>query len=219
MYILKNWYIENNNAFGNVIGNPKFIEGLSIHTSKIQDIKIDEEKEEAIIITRNSEYHCPLDSCKFNWLESKHPMIDKIKEFESKIHEKYEFELPEENIVLIEFDNTEYKVHRMVARYNGELYFMDEPYIHLGMVQDSVLLRLGHNKGFFVDIRFFPYSDSIEFYTWHTDFNVILKNVSSKPFVIKDGIVKDKEKIENKCIELQPNESIKVNKDGEIIKE
>lgn len=115
MYRLKGWYIVGNIAYGSVSGNPKFPDAYPIHTSKIEDIEIDEENWEVVLHTLNSVYHCDLDSCKFDrfvYNKLADEKIDKIKSYKDKVLERYESKLPvDEDIALLEFNDEIGRAH------------------------------------------------------------------------------------------------------------
>ena len=58
-------------------------------------------------------------------------------------------------------------------------------YVHSGMFQDSVLLGSG-SYGYHYDFRFFSLGHAnTSFYAWDDSYNVILRNVGSKPMIFE----------------------------------
>ena len=68
--MLHRWYMDiqgdNIIAHGVVTGHRKLSDTMRIHTSPVSGIEIDSDAGEAVIITRNTAYYCPLDSLRFS---------------------------------------------------------------------------------------------------------------------------------------------------------
>ncbi len=70
VYQLQNWYFTPHrlgkealwDVHGNIFGHPKFPEGIKVHTSAVQSVRVGLEALE--VQTRNSVYQCPYSSCK-----------------------------------------------------------------------------------------------------------------------------------------------------------
>lgn len=222
MYRLKGWYIVGNIAYGSVSGNPKFPDAYPIHTSKIEDIEIDEENWEVVLHTLNSVYHCDLDSCKFDrfvYNKLADEKIDKIKSYKDKVLERYESKLPvDEDIALLEFNDVEYNIQNYMIRENGVL-FIGDASVHLGMLQDSVLMDFNFRRGLDIDfdIRFFPYDGNrIEFYSWIVDRDVIIRNIGDKDLTIVESLIHNIP-VDTGNIVIKPGEEKRFNKDGALV--
>ena len=187
MYRLINWFFIGNDrgniiAVGNVIDNPKFYSGKTIHTSIIESVSIDDKKRQFIIKT----YSGSLYIAKY-----KDVCIECIEDIEECLRN---FKITKEN--LKGFENTYKGEKDRLKDYVSSILNPNELYIemagvsalraffmtnekelkeiqiakHLGMFQDSVLITDFENN---VDFRFFFNPNEIRTYSWNEELKAI----------------------------------------------
>ena len=147
MKTLKYWYITAVRkgewrgciAHGIVHGHQRLADGIKIHTSAVSTVTV--ERDMAMIRTKNSEYHCRLDEASFELFDERGRGL--LPDFE-KLREKYErrLEVPGQGDgALIVLDGeAEYYFVGAAYRCGGEVIEVRSPSVHLGMIQDSVLM-------------------------------------------------------------------------------
>ena len=119
---------------------------------------------------------------------------------------------PTQNSILLVFaDYKEYGLLDASLDLNGEIFQLDWN-IHLGMFQDSCLIR-SLKKSQNIDIRFFPptnfFSNRIKFYRFETaEFPVYLHNAGKSKMIFKTDEWR---------IELEPNERKLVSSENFIV--
>ena len=187
MYRLLNWFFIGNDrgniiAVGNVIDNPKFYSGKTIHTSIIESVSIDDKKRQFIIKT----YSGSLYIAKY-----KDVCIECIEDIEECLRN---FKITKEN--LKGFENTYKGEKDRLKDYVSSILNPNELYIemagvsalraffmtnerelkeipitiHVGMFQDSVLITDFENN---VDFRFFFNPNEIRPYSWNEELKAI----------------------------------------------
>lgn len=86
------WYIKRHTrfdgtkyarAYGNVVGHRKWPNGMRVHTSRIENIEVEEENDQVIIQTLNTEYRCRLADCDFSEPDT-YEFIPKLSEYAVK---------------------------------------------------------------------------------------------------------------------------------------
>lgn len=190
MPVLKNWFISKEEvkdkiffvAHGSVFGHPKQYkcpDGLSIHTSPIRNISIQEDT--ITLMTQNNEY--TLEKTKINCEPSKTACLDDFlhaftNEFnfsviQSELNEiierkkAYKLEKAEKlepGQLYLDLSNTaKYYFNYAIVRDKASEKLNDcEKHIHVGMSQDSVLIYNGYEKM----ISYFPHKqNSLAFYS------------------------------------------------------
>ena len=209
MKTLKYWYITGFRkgewkgcmAHGIVHGHQRLADGILIHTSAISAVTV--EQDMAIIRTKNSEYHCRLDEASFDLFDK--PGKRYFLDFEN-LREKYErrLEVPGQGDgALIVLDGeAEYYFVGAAYRCGGEVIEVRSPSVHLGMIQDSVLMGCFFEKTEqAIDYRYFPFPGRIEFYSW-MDLDTYITNVGTKK--IKVEVKRQENMIEPGCTVLIP---------------
>lgn len=187
MYRLINWFFIGNDrgniiAVGNVIDNPKFYSGKTIHTSIIESVSIDDKKRQFIIKT----YSGSLYIAKY-----KDVCIECIEDIEECLRN---FKITKEN--LKGFENTYKGEKDRLKDYVSSILNPNELYIemagtralkaffmtnerelkeipitiHVGMFRDSVLITDFENN---VDFRFFFNPNEIRTYSWNEELKAI----------------------------------------------
>ena len=192
-------------AHGIVSGHPRLMDADFIHTSQIEKIYIDKDSAEVVITTKNSEYHCPLEYCRWD-KQDEHP--DAMPEYEwikENYKNKINYPTIEEDKVLLVISNfDEYYFHSLYYKPCAAvemLSFKGSP--HIGMFQDSYLIR---SEGSAIDFRYFPHFENIEFYCENTD---------GKPFYIENiGDVTLYARTSKGYIKLEPGERKEVSEDN-----
>ena len=188
MYRLLNWFFIGNDrgniiAVGNVIDNPKFYSGKTIHTSIIESVSIDDKKRQFIIKT----YSGSLYIAKY-----KDVCIECIEDIEECLRN---FKITKEN--LKGFENTYKGEKDRLKDYVSSILNPNELYIemagvsalraffmtnerelkeiqiakHVGMFQDSILIT-DFTEGN-VDFRFFPTLYGMEVYSWNEELKAV----------------------------------------------
>ena len=187
MYRLLNWFFIGNDrgniiAIGNVIDNPKFYSGKTIHTNIIESVSIDDKKRQFIIKT----YSGSLYIAKY-----KDVCIECIEDIEECLRN---FKITKENLKV--FENTYKGEKDRVKDYVSSILNPNQLYIemagtralkaffmtnerelkeipitiHVGMFQDSVLITDFENN---VDFRFFFTLYGIRTYSWNEELKTI----------------------------------------------
>lgn len=187
MYRLLNWFFIWNDrgniiAVGNVIDNPKFYSGKTIHTSIIESVSIDDKKRQFIIKTYSGSVYIA---------KYKDVCIECIEDIEECLRN---FKITKEN--LKGFENTYKGEKDRVKDYVSSILNPNELYIemagtralkaffmtnerelkeipitiHVGMFQDSVLITDFENN---VDFRFFFTLYGIRTYSWNEELKTI----------------------------------------------
>lgn len=214
MTTLRNWYLLDGSAWGIVSGHRRLSDGTFIHTSLVMNVKVlDKETGDVEILTHNTFYKANFKDAIFDKFGDDYKrMIEDYDELEKKFKDSYEFpkEILEKEGILIELSrNAEYNYISCLANIEQKMYKELQPSVHLGMFDDSVLLRIRDLPEF--DCRYFPTSlGSIEFYTWRTPYRTLIKNSSDIDIEIK---IFDFKKV------LKPEEVVEVPKfeKGEVI--
>lgn len=187
--MLHNWFLDERGgaviAHGVVTGHRKLQDAMFIHTSRVNSIEIDSEREEAVIITQNTTYRCRLCRLKFS-KQDEHPEL--IPEYE-KLREKYfgkleEPEIEPGKVLLVLSDFDEYYFHSLCVKdKNGD----KVPYsngAHVGTFQDSYMIYTYDNL---VDLRYFPHFKNLEFYELYTEMPVFVENIGGSVLYIRNG--------------------------------
>ena len=204
-FLLKNWCFrcfgyENNNldgfwmVDGRVFNNPKFRDGMFIHTSDVMSIKVLDDRLK--VETSNSIYTCMFKDSKeefydftkasdlfdmsanifdISMLKQK---IEEAKEIEKEKQNEYIRKLVKTDALIIFFsDQDEYYFSEFVIKDGKDIIRIDKR-IHLGYSSDSILITGMHlekefqfNKHKFnyknIDFRYYEPSDNrIVFYSW-----------------------------------------------------
>ena len=188
MYRLLNWFFIGNDrgniiAIGNVIDNPKFYSGKTIHTSIIESVSIDDKKRQFIIKTYSGSVYIA---------KYKDVCIECIEDIEECLRN---FKITKENLKV--FENTYKGEKDRVKDYVSSILNPNQLYIemagtralkaffmtnerelkeipitiHVGMFQDSVLITDFKNNN--VDFRFFFNAYEIRPYSWDEEIKVI----------------------------------------------
>lgn len=165
------WYVYDKDghrrACGNITGHEDHNDGTDVRTSEVEDIVIDYSKGEAVITTKHTIYRCPLEYCAFEKQDKYPDIIPNYESMKSLYRNKViqpEIENGKILLVLSNF-NEHYFNSLCIKDENGEKYKYIHR-IHLGMVQDSVLINLINERLFtpLVSLSYFPFFNFIEFY-------------------------------------------------------
>lgn len=155
-------------AHGIVSGHKKLEDSIFIHTSEVKNIEIDKENSEAIIKTRNSEYHCPLEYCLWRKQDKYPKLIPEYEWIKANYLGKILYpEIEADKVLLVLSNFCEYYFHSLYYKPSGvaeRLPFCGDP--HIGMFQDSYLISC---EGADIDLRYFPCLESVHFYMEVTD--------------------------------------------------
>lgn len=169
--VLHYWYIKDDwgekLAHGIVTGHPRLPDSHRIHTTPIIGMELDEEREELLITTLNTLYHCPLSSCRFKKQDAFPDMLPDYEKLKEKYYrEEQEPEIEQGKVLLVLSNFDEYYFHSLCVKdENGEkINYTGFP--HVGMFQDSYLIETDDYR---IDLRYFPHFGNIEFYECETD--------------------------------------------------
>lgn len=182
---LKNWYFrvgrENAHAHGVIYGHERLADGMIVTTSRIKDVKVIDEDGNVEIQTRNTLYKANLKESIFDGFDDLgKSLFEDFDSLREKFDKEYDFpeEIKEQDGIVIELSRiADFNFVSCLANIDGKRYKELEPSIHLGMFEDSVLLRIRGLSNF--DCRYFPRNvGSIDFYTWRTDYKTYIKNSS-----------------------------------------
>ena len=187
---LRNWYVKQAEdgsllAKGNVTGHNRLPDSLHIHTSPVQDITVDFEKEEALIKTENTLYHCPLAYCRFGRQDDHPDLVPDYEKIKEKFGEARQNPVIEEDKVLLVLSNfDEYYFHRLYCKKTGaedEVNYTAFP--HIGTVQDSYLIEAVQDD---ISLRYFPHMGNIEFYVMATgEMPLYIENIGDITLYVK----------------------------------
>ena len=204
MKTLKYWYITEMRkgewkgciAHGIVHGHQRLADGILIHTSAISTVIV--EKDTVVIRTRNSEYHCNLTEASFHLFdESGKRDLPNYEELREKYERRLEVPGQGDGALIVLDSEAEYYFVGAAYRCCGEVIEVRVPTVHLGMVQDSVLMGCFIEKtGQAIDYRYFPLPNKVKFYSWHTIDTYIL-NAGTQP--IRIGVKAHENLIEPGC--------------------
>ena len=211
--MLHNWYIEDHLsqrngryalAHGIVTGHTRLPDSIFCHTSKIRETYVNEE-DELVILTMNTEYHCPLNSCDWNKQDQYPDMISDYEKIKAEYKDKDLRPVIEPGKVLLVLSNfSHYYFHSLYCIPEGA----DQPCeysgdVHVGMFQDSYLIEADHGR---IDLRYFPHFQNIEFYSEHTQgMPLFLENVGDVTLYAKSSVG---------TIKLNPGERKEVRKEN-----
>ncbi len=195
---LYHWYISKETcmdgktfavAHGNVTGHKKLPDTMFIHTSKIVEVCVDQETEQVVIQTRNTEYHCRLSDIDYSKPDTS-DYIPELSEYAKKYGKEREYTLDDNTILLVLSDHEEYYFEKMIIKKDGKVYD-GEMYTHIGTFQDSCLISCyGFENG--VDIRYFPHAQHLETYCQETDsLPIYLQNSGDRAiyFTANEGVI------------------------------
>lgn len=176
MFELKNWSMILSGVYakaqGHCFGNPKFPDGLFIHTSPVVETEVDLEKVHIICITRSgSHYYMDFSELGISFAEETKIAMghlgiaaDILDMCICRTKEKKQYFMEKLNKTLEKGD-----LFLSLAGVNAiSAYFMHDSLVemviayHTGMIQDSVLIRDLEN--YKADFRYFPYLFEIEPY-------------------------------------------------------
>lgn len=170
---LHQWYLIQDERLdhigqGNVCGHTRLADGLFIHTSRVLAVCEDFVHKELIMITQNSYYHCPMEACSWERQGPSSNLIPDYAKMEALFRGKATTPTIERRkVLLVIADYCEYYFHSLVyipKQKRKPCTYRATP--HLGMFQDSFLIRGYENK---VDLRYFPHYKNLEFYSELTD--------------------------------------------------
>ena len=167
---LYNWSVKGILAHGNVTGHKRLADTTYIHTSPIQYITIDYEAEEALIRTRNTVYHCPLEHCDFEKQDEYEEFIPDYAAIKEKYKTKHNASKPTAQpgsvlLVLSNHDTYYFNSLSVVLKDSTEsLPYTAHP--HIGMFQDSFLIYTEDRN---VGIAYFPHPHNISIYSLDTN--------------------------------------------------
>lgn len=175
-------------AHGNVTGHSRIQDSVFTNTSEVMSYYIDEESDNMIIKTMNTEYKCPLCYCNFTRQGEYVELItnfDEIKKEYSNRIEKPTIDPGEILLVLSNFD--EYYFHSLYCiKRLGEECIEYYGRAHIGTFQDSYLIQ---SKDGSIDLRYFPHLGNIQFYVEITSgMPLFIQNIGSTPIYVRTSI-------------------------------
>lgn len=150
-------------------GHKRLSDSMRIHTSAVNNMHIDMENNELILTTENSEYHCPLDYCRFEKQDQYPNIITDYKNIKENHKDMIEYPSIEPGKVLVVLANfCEYYFHSLFyipknSETGKKVEYTGIP--HIGNFQDSYLINTEDYK---IDLRYFPHYQNIEFYSEDT---------------------------------------------------
>lgn len=180
------WYMEDINYLGIeyaiihgiVSGHKRLMDSIFINSSFINSYMVNYDDSELVVRTENTVYHCPLAYCNFDQQDLVKNQIPDYEKIKREYKGRAEKELPtadEGDVLLVISNHNQYYFNSLYYKPNGtyeKVKYFSGP--HIGMLQDSFLVRSGEGN---IDLRYFPHSQNIDFYTQDTD---------NKPFYIEN---------------------------------
>lgn len=207
------WYVEEipkgdtqyRVAHGVVSGHKRLMDSVYIHTSEIKDIVIDKKAGEAIITTRNSEYHCALEYCDWAEQDKRPDILPEYEWIKNNYKDKITYPSIEEGKVLLVLSNfDDYYFNSIYYKPEGadeKITFSSYP--NIGMFQDSFLI---YGTDTPIDIRYFPHYQNIEFYSEHTaNLPFFVENIGDNTLYVKSS---------QGLIRLEPGERKEISKEN-----
>lgn len=206
---LHNWHIlekyGKRRAYGNITGHHAHIDGTVVGTSSVENIVVDYNNGEAVITTKHTIYHCPLEYCDFDKQDEYPEIIPNYTSMKSLYKGKVTCpEIEPGKILLVLSDFNLYHFNSLCVKNNsGEKY--DYVYhVNQGIVQDRVLMTLIRKNTDVpqIDISYSPILNFIEFQRIH---------LSGLPLFIENiGISGLEVRISGKNFSVSPNERIRI---------
>ena len=175
-------------AQGIVSGHYRIADASSLYSSEVREVTIDWEAEEALVQTRNTRYHCPLEYIRFKKQDNYPELIPDYEEIKAKYERKRQEPTIEQGKVLVVFSNfDEYYFHSLYYVPTDETEPVEyEAYPHVGTFQDSYLIE-AWEKG--IDIRYFPHYGNVEFYSQATNkCPWYIENIGSSTLYFQTGV-------------------------------
>lgn len=207
------WYVDDDkHLHGNVTHRDDFFDGEKIHTSSVQQIECDEEKQMVIFRTRNTSYYCYLkywDDEKQNIyksIEFAYPELADLKKAKEEIVESYPIE---PGNVLVRFSNFDEAMFNSLycIRHEGEDPVECISSAHVGTYSDSFLI---YTKDFKIDLRYYLDFGIRKFYRMETDgMPLWFENVGDRAIFIGMGGSEE--------IILRPGERKLIDKDKYVV--
>lgn len=209
------WYMEDVNCagidftimHGIVSGHHRLMDSTFINTSLINSYTVNYDDSELVVQTENTVYHCPLAYCNFDQqdlVKNQIPDYEKIKRKYKGRAEKEQPTADEGEVLLVISNHDGYYFNSLYYKPKGaytKVKYFAGP--HIGTFQDSFLIRSGEGD---IDLRYFPHSQNIEFYTQDTD---------NMPFYIENiGDITLYCRTFSGVIKLDPGERKKVTKEN-----
>ncbi len=182
------WYIEPVGEYrighGIVTGHPRLPDTTDMHTSAIQSMRFDADREELMLNTMNNVYHCPMSYCSFRQQDNFPDVIENYGELKAKYEGTIKYpETEQGKVLLVLSDFDEYYFHSLCVRDGNGKRLNYTGNAHIGMFQDSYLVGADN-----VDIRWFPHYRNIEFYSRETDgMPLYAENIGSSTLYVIDG--------------------------------
>ena len=228
---LFHWYIEEFKkdddvyavAWGNVQGHYRLADTTFIHTSVIKSVTVDEESEQVIIQTLNTEYLCPLNVCCYEKGDTS-KFVENFETYREKFSNVMpkEYEVSSESVLLVFSDHERYYFETAFCKHKDECVKMSGG-AHIGTFQDSFLIRHYAEKWEgSIDIRYFPHEGNLEFYMMSVPDNmdIYIENSGESELYFKapGGTMKvgagERKKVCNES--LEPKESLPLLPGGDL---
>ena len=188
--MLFKWYVDtwadSMIAHGVVTGHRKLPDTMFINTSPVKDIEIDSERGEAVIVTMNTIYCCPLNSLSFSKQDENPELIPGYEAVKEKFSVPVEDpEIEQGKILLVLSDHDEYYFHSLCVRDKDGKPLSYSAHPHIGTFQDSFLIHTADLK---IDLCYFPHFRNISFYSSRTDnMPLYAENIGSGVIYIRFG--------------------------------
>lgn len=173
---------------GIVTGHSKIKDGTFIHTSIVNEVTIDEKKEELVATTQNNVYHCQLKYCKFGEQDGYKKLIPDYEIIRNKYMNKIDYpEIEAGKVLLVVSNFDQYYFHSLhCVKREGENPINYSAYPHVGTFQDSFLIQ---SEDWNIDLRYFPHFQNLEFYSEDTDeMPLYIENIGDAVFYFKISI-------------------------------
>lgn len=195
---LHHWYLtkkkledgsEYVSAHGNATGHPSLPDTIRARTTQVRQIDVNEEAEEVVIQTRNTEYHCRLSDCNFSMPDT-YDLIPGLAGYAERFGKEKDYQLEDPSILLVLSDHDSYYFEALLVKEHGRTH-KGRMYPHIGTFQDSCLLGCEEYDEA-LDLRYFPHRRHLEAYCWETGgLPVYLENTGDDIlyFTANDGLM------------------------------
>lgn len=166
-------------AKGVVTGHERLLDATFIHTSTVKSVEV--YGDDVIIQTKNTRYECSMKEANYNKAEITKKVIPNLDTYEEKYANQDKNLVPfsgsDDETLMIIGNNREYYFDSLYAKRGEKEIYIDYPHVHVGLVQDSVLVMEDDYGDDAIDYRYFPYKGRhIEFYSANPERKLYIKN-------------------------------------------
>ncbi len=162
-------------AEGNVIDHPWCVNSERVVTKALRRYKMNEEFDEVLLYTDETEYHCSISECTFYREDVILAFMPEMKPHYTRKKKVLPVEpsLDDDSILMVVSDHYGFFFEGLYVKCGGRTYSVTEPDVHVGMMADSCPIKicgLPRKEGIkfnTVDMYYYPHSYYLDFYSWN----------------------------------------------------